>query len=85
MSKSLIGGAMSFAVALIGLLTVIYAAGIASDGADSSANVVQTVEPILQTALSTTPYALIFIAAISLIGGVGWMLKKGGRGRGVRR
>lgn len=77
---------MSFTFVLIGTLTVVYAATKASNGANSNAEVIQTFDPVVELALNTTPWALLLIVAISLIGAIGWMLKLGrGSTRGVRR
>jgi hypothetical protein len=85
MSKTITGGVLSFAVALVGLGAVLYAADVAADGADSSATVVSDLEPILQSGLGATTWVVVLIAAISLIATVAWMLTQAAGSSGVGR
>jgi len=85
MSNKLTGGVVSFAVVLVGLGAVLYAADLAAEGADTSATVVSDLEPILQSSLGATTWVVVLIAAISLIATVAYMLTQATSSRGVGR
>lgn len=77
MSHSLMGGVMSFAVVLVGVVTIAYAGDLAYDGADQEADVLDVFHPLAELTLESIVFVPLIIVAIALIGGVAWMLSQG--------
>lgn len=77
MSQSLSRAVFGFAVLLVGLVTTIYAADVAHDGANSEAEVIQTIHPVVESILPLLPFVLFIVVGFGIIGAAAFLKRSG--------
>lgn len=80
-ARTLSQAVLGFGVLLVGLLTAIYAADVAYDGADANSSALRTFHPVVEAVVPLLPFLLLIVAAIGVIG-AGAYLKRATSGPG---